>query len=199
MAEEKIEKFQPTNGRLVGVLGLTVVLGLMVVGAVDGYPVWAVGLLAMVAVLTWASVLRPRVRIVGDELELRNMFFTQSVPLCAIEDVAVRRVLAVRAGERRFVSPAISRSLRQSVRPKKQTGDSRLALAATSYPDFVEDRIRTAAQDHRDRLGTAAPPTTGSSEQRDSGRVVRTEPAWPEIGALALTVLIALVGVVIAR
>ncbi len=40
MAEEKIEKFQPTNGRLVGVLGLTVVLGLMVVGAVDRYPVW---------------------------------------------------------------------------------------------------------------------------------------------------------------
>ncbi len=122
MAEEKIEKFQPTNGRLVGVLGLAVVLGLMVVGAIDGYPVWGVGLLAVVAVLTWAAVLRPGVRIVGDELELRNMFFTQAVPLGAIEEVVVRRVLAVRAGERRFVSPAISRTLRQSMRPKKQGG-----------------------------------------------------------------------------
>ncbi len=152
----------------------------------------------MVAVLTWAAVLRPSVRIVGDELELRNMFFTQAVPLCAIEDVVVRRVLAVRAGERRFVSPAISRTLRQSVRPKKQGGNAGLAPAATSYPDFVEERIRSAAQDHRDRLGIRARPMTGSGEQQDPGRVVRTEPAWPELGALALALLVLLAGVVIA-
>jgi hypothetical protein len=194
MAEEKIEKFQPTNGRVVGVLGLAVVLALMTLGAIDGYPVWAVGLLAVVAVLTWASVLHPGVRIVGDELELRNMFITQAVPLGAIEEVAVRRVLAVRAGERRFVSPAISRSLRQSMHPKKRAGSDKLALAATSYPDFIEERIRAAAQDHRDRLGIRA----RSDEQLALADVVRTDPALPEIGALAVAVLILLAGIVIA-
>jgi hypothetical protein len=194
MAEEKIEKFQPTNGRVVGVLGLAVVLALMVLGAIDGYPVWGVGLLAVVAVLTWASVLRPGVRIIGDQLELRNMFATQLVPLGAIEEVVVRRVLAVRAGERRFVSPAISRSLRQTLHPKIRKGGQQLALAATSYPDFVEERIRAAAQDHRDRLGIRA----RSSEQQALADVVRTDPALPELAALALAVLVLVAGFFIA-
>ena len=194
MAEQTIEKFQPTNGRVVGVLGLVVVLALMVLGAIDGYPVWAVGLLAVVAVLTWASVLRPGVRIVGDELELRNMFVTETLPLGAIEEVAVRRVLAVRAGERRFVSPAISRSLRQTLHPKKPKGSDQVALAAASYPDFVEERIRAAAQDHRDRLGISA----RSPEQVALADVVRSEPAVAELGALAVAVLVMLAGFVIA-
>jgi hypothetical protein len=188
MAEESIEKFQPTNGRVVGVLGLVAVLALMTLGAIDGYPVWAVGLLAVVAVMTWAAVLRPGVRIVGDDLELRNMFVTQSVPLGAIEEVAVRRVLAIRAGDRRFVSPAISRSLRQTLRPKK--GDQ----PVPAYPDFVEGRIRAAAADHRDRVGIRA----RSDEQDALAHDVRSDPAWPELGALAVAVLILLVGVVLA-
>ncbi len=194
MAEEKIEKFLPTNGRVVGMLGLAVVLALMVLGAIDGYPVWGVGLLAVVAVLTWSSVLRPGVRIVNDDLELRNMFFTQTLPLGAIEEVVVRRVLAVRAGERRFVSPAISRSLRQSMHPKRKRGTEQLALAASSYPDFVEQRIRAAAEDHRDRLGIRA----RSDEQLALADVVRTEPALPELAALAVALLVMLAGFVIA-
>ncbi len=193
MAEETIEKFHPTNGRVVGVLGLIAVLVLLVLGAFEGFPVWTVGLLAVVAVLTWASVLRPSVRIVGDELELRNMFLTQSLPLGAIEEVSVRRVLAVRAGDRRFVSPAISRSLRQTLHPKKRKSDDPVALAATSYPDFVEERLRTAAQDHLDRLGIRA----RSDEQLALVSAVRTEPARLELGALGVTVLVMLVGFVL--
>lgn len=201
MTEETVEVFRPTNGRVVGVLGLVVVVGLLVLGAVDGFALWVMGLLATVGVLTWAAMLRPGVRIVGDELELRDMFLTSTLPLGAIEEVAVRRVLVVRAGERRLVSPAISRTLRQTMRPKKTArgvapdgGDDVVALAMSSYPDFVEHRIRGAATDHRDRLGIRA----RSPEQRAQAEHLRRELAWPELGALSVAVLVLLVGIVLA-
>ena len=115
MAEQTDETFRPTDGRVAGVLGLVVVLALMVLGVVADYPLWMFGLLATIGVLVWASMLRPVVRIAGDELVLRNMFVTIGVPLAAIEEVVVSRVLAVRVGARRFVSPAISRTDRKSV------------------------------------------------------------------------------------
>ncbi len=194
MAEETIEKFHPTNGRVVGVLGLVVVLALLVLAVVEGAPLWGIGLLAAIAVLTWAAVLRPVVWLVGDELELRNMFLTQWLPLGAIEEVAVQRVLAIRAGDRRYVSPAISRTLRETMRSRKDKPTSLVALAATSYPDFVEERIRVAAQDHRDRLGIKA----RSDEQLALASSVRTDVAWPELGALGVAVLVTLVGFLLA-
>ena len=114
----------------------------------------------------------------------------------------MRRVLAVRAGERRFVSPAISRSLRQTMRPKKRdqlgaTGDEArdlVALAARSYPDYVEQRIRDAASDHRDRLGIKG----WSDDQEALASDVRVDPSWPELGALVVAVLILVVGIVLA-
>lgn len=188
MTAESVEKFQPTSGRVVGVLGLIGVLGLLALGAIEGFPVWAVGLLAVIGVLTWAAVLRPGVLIAGDDLVLRNMFVTQTVPLGAIEEVAVRRVLAIRAGDRRFVSPAISRSLRQTLRPKKSD------QPVPSYPDFVEQRIRTAGADHRDRLGIKG----WSDEQGALAGAVRRDLAWPELGALTVASLVLLVGLLVA-
>jgi hypothetical protein len=203
VADESIETFRPTNGRVVGVLGLGVALVLLVLAVVERAPAWTIGLLATIAMLTWAAVLRPRVRIVGDALELRNMFITQAVPLAAIEEVAVRRVLVVRARDRRFVSPAIGRSLRQTLRPKPpdqlglatlQEGRDLVAKAADSYPDFVEERIRAAASDHRDRLGIQG----RSDEQQALADDVRREVGWPELGAMAAAVVLLLVGIVLA-
>jgi hypothetical protein len=197
------ETFQPTNGRIVGTLGLVVVLALLIVGALEGLPLWGYGLLLSIGVLTWAAVLRPGVRIAGDELVLRNMLDTTGVPLGAIEQVSVRRVLVVQVGEKRFVSPAISRSLRQTMRPKKRDrirsefpdeGRDMVALAARSYPDFVEHRIRDAAAAHRERLGIKG----WSDEQEALGDQVRIKHARPELAALAVSLLLLVVGIVIA-
>jgi hypothetical protein len=199
VTEESVETFRPTSGRVFGVIGLLGVVVLLVLGVVEGFPVWVLGLVATIGVLVWSAMLRPGVRIVGDKLELRDMFRTSAVPLAAIEDVAVRRVLVVRAGERRFVSPAIGRTLRQTMRSQPTSGaptDGRdlVALAASSYPDYVEGRIRTAAADHRARLGIRA----WSDEQQALARDVRREPAWPELGVLAVALLVSLVGIVLA-
>lgn len=199
MTDDRVEKFRPTNGRFVGAVGLVGALAVFVVCLVEDAPLWLLGMTALVAVLVWAAVLRPDVRIVGDELELRNMLLTSGIPLAAIEEVVVRRVLAVRTGDRRFVSPAISRTLRQTMRPKKgaqpagSDGDL-VALANASYPDFVEQRIRQAAADHRTRLGIR----DRSEDQQALADAVRTEPAWPELAALVVSGLVLLVGIVLA-
>lgn len=188
MTAQSDETFQPTDGRVMGVLGLLVVLGLLMLATIESFPLWVIGLLTVIGVLTWAAMLRPGVRIAADELVLRNMLVTDAVPLAAIEEVAVGRVLAVRAGDRRFVSPAIGRSLRQTVRPQRSD------QIGPSYPDFVEERIRIAAADHRARLGIKG----HSDEQQTLARQVRREPAWPELTVLAVAVMILLVGVVLA-
>ena len=72
---------------------------------------------AFAGILSYAALLRPAVRVDSDALVLRNMLDTNVVPLAAIDEVAVRQVLAVRADEKRYVSPAIgTRSSAPSVR-----------------------------------------------------------------------------------
>jgi hypothetical protein len=108
----------------------------------------------------------------------------------------------VRAGDRRFVSPAIGRTRRQLVRSARRGeaagsgGEERdlVALATASYPDYVEERIRLAADDHRKRLGV----TRWSQEQQALALDVRREPARPELCALAAAALVLLVGIVLA-
>ena len=68
---------------------------------------------------------------------LRNMLDTNVVPLAAIEDVAVRQVLAVRANEKRYVSPAIGNSFFRTIRPRTDRSGER----ELTYPDYVRDRI----------------------------------------------------------
>lgn len=192
MTGETVERFRPTSGRVTGTGALLLVAAVVVVGVADredGLPAWVVLGALLLGVLVWASMLRPAVRVTTEDLVLRNMLDTVTVPLGAIEAVAVRQVLAVRAGDRRFVSPAIGRSWRQAVRtgsgPSSQPAATPTATAtsAMSYPDYVEDRIRRLASDDRTRRGIRAM----SEEQLALAREVRRRPAWPEIAMLVVT------------
>lgn len=201
MTEQGTETFRPTNGRVMGVIGLAAVLGFLVIGLSERMPLWYFGLLACVGVLIWASILRPGVRIAGDRLVLRSMFTSVGVPLAAITQVAVGRVMVVRAGARRFVSPAINRPLRQLMRGSGAGRSGGLigaaeALApppAISYPDYVETTISTSAANHRARLGII----DRSDEQEALARDVHRELALPELIAMAVAVLLLLVGLVL--
>ncbi|WP_182524362.1 hypothetical protein [Nocardioides dongkuii] len=174
-----------------GVLGLLVALVLAVAGAVDGpdgLPAEVVAAALVGAVLVWATMLKPGVAVEGRLLVLRNSFETVRIPLAAVEELAVRQVLAVRVGKRRFVSPALGRSLRQVVKggsaPRPDAAGA-AALATKSYPDYVEDRLRRLVDDARAMEGVAR----FSPEQEDLARQVRREPAWLEIGLLTGTVV----------
>ena len=68
----------------------------------------------VVGVVVWCAMLRPRLWVTTSDVVMRNMFSTVRVPLAAIEQITVRQVVAVRAGDKRYVSPAVGKSWRQS-------------------------------------------------------------------------------------
>jgi hypothetical protein len=120
------------------------------------------------------------------------MFESATIPLAAVEGVMVRRYLLVRAGGRKYICPAIGRSLRKTVRTEmKWNGGSQIlapGLGADgkmgslqteakgdpelAYADFVEQQIVQLADTDRARRGIGA-------------QVVRRR-AWPVIVLLAV-------------
>ncbi len=201
--EEGLERFAPTGGRVVGVVGLVMAAGFVVLWALDRDAVPApVAAGALVAgVLVWAALLRPRVSVSRETLFLRNMLETVHVPLAAVDEIVVRQVLAVRVGDRKFVSPAVGRKLRKVMRaprPAPMLGpsvpdaiDDGLGPTSVSeriptdidYVDHVESRLRERIAEARTRHGV----TRYSDEAEALAREVRREPAWPEIAALVVT------------
>ena len=168
------ERFPPTSGRVMGVVAVALCALLACYAAVDGEggfgaPVaWGA---AFAGILSYAALLRPAVRVESGALVLRNMLDTNEVPLAAIQEVAVRQVLAVRTDEKRYVSPAIGTSFLRTIRPR----NDRAGVGGLTYPEYVRDRILHLADGARRRAGDAEPsPTT------------RTW-AWPEIVGLAVT------------
>jgi len=168
------EKFPPTSGRVVGTLAVLLCTALTCYAAFDGAggigaPVaWGA---AFAGVVSYAAMLRPAVRVESSALVLRNMLDTNVIPLAAIEEVVVRQVLAVRAGEKRYVSPAIGTSFLRTIRPRTDTRGTR----ELTYPDYVRDRILHLADGARRRIGSAEVPP------------VRHSWAWPVIAALVVT------------
>jgi len=214
MGEEPVERFRPTGGLLTGVLALGVVAAVVVVGVANlsrGFPLPFVTAALVLGVLAWAAMLRPRVWATADELVLRNMLSTAVIPLAAVEGVVVRQVMAVRAGDRRYVSPAIGKPRGRSsgwgrreaaVTPFGSPRGPRHELPTGGhvgdqqreppYADFVADRIRHLATSARERRGIAE----RSPEQRALAADVRLTRAWPEITALALACLLFLASLV---
>ena len=191
MAESQVEEFRPTSGRVMGVVGLLVCAVVVVYGVLtDGFPAAWIWIALVIGVLVWSSSLRPGVAATSSHLVLRNMLSTVSVPLAAIEQVVVGQVLAVRVGEKRYVSPAIGKSWRQAIKGNRRTPT---ATSETPYPVFVEERISRLASDARDQAGVALL----SDEQLALASDVRRTWAWPEISALVLATGGLLVAVVL--
>lgn len=191
-SEQVVEQFRPTSGRITGALGLVLAGAVIVVGLLDRdqFPILLVAVALLGAALIWSSMLRPRMWVTPDHLVLRNMVTTTRIPLAAVERVAVRQLVAIDAGERRYYSPAIGRSLRQSLPTTKAKNQT----ATTSYPVFVEERLHHLVDEARVRTGVKP----YSDEQLElAARVERTW-AWPEIAALALGAVAVVVAVIAA-
>lgn len=199
VASGPVERFRPTSGRPTGLVilvaaGLTVGLAVLDPGTVRP-EVTAGAVLA--AVVGWVVTLRPRVSLVGDDLVLRGMVDEVAIPLAAVEELAVRQVLAVRAGDRRYTSPALGRSRSSLLRRKKaeaphQGADRPAAAQAESYAAFVEERLRQRIDDARAVAGVRP----GSPEQVALGSGVRRRAAWPEIAAPVASALALVVAIV---
>jgi hypothetical protein len=202
---EEVHRFRPTNGRLTGFLGLALCALGVAVFAVSGSTHTRVsGILGCLfaAVLVWAAMLRPSVAAWPTELKMRTLFDSVSIPLASIDTVIVRRYLLVRSGGNKYICPAISRSLRKTVRAEMKWGGGGNLLAPglssadpsgavqtevkgeheLDYADFVEQQIQTLAGNDRDRRGIEA----RSEEEYDLGAQVVRRTAWLEVVALAV-------------
>ncbi|MFC4784230.1 hypothetical protein ACT8ZV_07135 [Nocardioides sp. MAHUQ-72] len=180
--DETVERFHATSGKIPGVIAIGVAAVVIVFSVVErdrGFPLPIVLGAVAFGILAWAALIRPRVWATREHLVMRNMLHTAWVPLAAIEQVAVRQVLAVSAGDRRFVSPAIGRTLRQTVKNNRAVKPER---AIESYPVFVEERILQLADDARTQHGVRR----FSEEQAALAVGARKAWAWPEIAGLVV-------------
>jgi hypothetical protein len=193
VSDDAVEKFRPTSGRITGALGLVLVAAIVLIGVLDRdagiSPVLLCAAL-VVGVVIWATMLRPRLWATDSALVMRNSFSTVTVPLAAIEQIAVRQVCAVRVGDQRYVSPAVGKSWRQALRSDRKLrhnegrDDKEPQPGTMPYAGFVEDRLHQLAEEARTKAGVGLL----SDEQLALASDVRREWAWPEIVALGLGV-----------
>jgi len=194
-----VERFAPTSGRFSGIAGLitaAVVLILAVLGWDAGTPLGVAIVALFGGLMVWAAMLRPALWTTSDDLVMRGMFGSHLVPLAAIDTVIVTQVLAVKVGDKRFVSPVIGYTVRQTMKSKVRDARSPSSSAPAptqEHQAFVEARIAYVAQDARDRLGIRK----GSPEQQALAAGVRHTWAWPELVAAAVLVLAFVVWVIL--
>ncbi|WP_295657591.1 hypothetical protein [uncultured Nocardioides sp.] len=195
-ATDGSERFPATGGRVTGIAILAMSAGVLVLAVAERDEPWSLslGLAALTfAGIAWASMLRPALSVDGDRLVMRGMVGTVEVPLAAIEQVAVRQVLAVRAGEKRYVSPVVSKSRRRLTRAERVRGAERPVQGEVSYADFVEERILHLAEQARSERGVALL----SDEQLALGRDVRRAWAWPVVAAVTVPLVLFVLSVLL--
>lgn len=193
-SDDEVERFHATTGRVTGWMTVVLAAAVALTGVVylgDGFPLWLVSSAALVGVLAWAAMLRPALWVRDDRLVMRNMLETIQIRLVAVEELAVRQVLAVRAADRRWVSTAVGRSLRKTMGSGRRSTAVLDGRAATSvkYVDFVEERLHLLVNDARTTAGIRP----GSPEQLAVPDAVRREPAWGPISLIAVAAVALLV------
>jgi hypothetical protein len=196
--EQPVERFKPTTGVVVGWVGLVLAVLTMGYALVTWHSVGGVRTAlgaAFLAVLVWATQLRPRVTAYRRHLVVHGPVRDTAIPYSRIGEVTMGQTLNIRANGRRYVCVGIGRSVGMDVRQRLRAtgGDGLLGLnrvsrvsdlsgqatpsAASqhsmSYPDFVLTRLTD--------LVAAAPRFDDEVED------VRHAPAVPEVVALAVT------------
>ena len=119
---------------------------------------------------------------------LRNILTTTTIPLAAIDEVVVRQVLVVTAGDRRFTCSGVGRPRRQMVRDQRvgaEAPQNQIERAEHSYGLFDEDRIRARVDE---ALAVRGIRRYSAEHDALADHVVRTW-AVPELAALVAIVL----------
>ena len=173
---QPVHAFKPSSGMLLGSMGLAIagLVVVLVLASERSLPGLRAALgAALVALVIWMVLLRPRVTAYADTLVLRNMISEVHVPLVGIEDVAVRHVLHVWVADERYSCAGIGRSTRSLMRsPGSSTEAGR-----QDYVTFVETTIDELARSAR-RDARAEPDVT-----------VRRRWAVPELTAAGVLVV----------
>lgn len=171
-----IERFQPTNGRWFGIVGVLVIAVLLALVVADGgfsADSAAVGAgLVLFAVAMYVALVRPTLHAYTDHLLVRNLVSDTHVPWHLIRDAEVRQTLRVYTGDKVVHAVGIGRTARQQMRINASSsgggagtgamlGMSRVEKHATQggpsaeygsieYVDFVADRVLALAKQQQE-------------------------------------------------
>ena len=182
-------RFRPTSGRIMGSLAVVAASTVVAIAFADraAVPASVVAGAVLLGVLGWASMLWPRVSVTAEDLVLRTMVEYQRLPLAAVENLAVRQVLAVRVGDKRYVSTAVGKPWRKAMvgdRPSARK-DADRPVSEIAYADYVEQEIRKRMEHARAVVGVGLL----SDEQLALAAGVRRQPAWLPIGLMTAATL----------
>lgn len=187
-----VERFHATSGRVTGWLAIALAAVVVLAGLAyrdEGFPAWVTGAALLGGVVAWAAMLRPALWVTDEHLVMRNLAETVHIRLAAVEEMALRQVLAVRADDRRWVSTVVGRPWRKAMNTRRaQVGKSE-TTEGMPYADYVEHRIYELVDAARSAAGVRA----GSPEQLALPDAVRREPARLTLALMALAVLVLVV------
>jgi hypothetical protein len=174
--QQPVHAFRPTAGTVMGTAGLAAAAVVVVVALVTDQSATGIRVAlvaALVGVLIWMVLLRPRVTAYADTLVLHNMASDTFLPLAGIESAAVGLTLHVWVDGRRYTCPGIGRSTRSMMRAQRRGA---VTTGEEDYASFVESTIEGLARSaQRDLRGDPSP--------------VRREWAVRELAALAVLTL----------
>jgi hypothetical protein len=180
-----IEWYQNTSSKPWGAVAMITGVAIAVLGAVAGPSAIAITAGLLLAALAYASIWRPAVGVDAESAHLRGMYSTTVVPLAAIDSVTITRTLALSVIGKRYVSSAVSQTLRRAaLGPQGGRGVLGMVKAdpKPTYSDLVEDELGRRIQ--AARLEQRAP--QGSEAQAAlAGRVSRSI-SWPDVAVSAV-------------
>ena len=187
MSQAPGEWFRGSSNGVWAIVALVAVVAVIVGDAVSGWHLAVTLGAVLFGLLAYATFVRPRVGVERGELVLHHLYSTQRLPVAAVESVAIGRTFEATAAGRHYVSSAIMRPLRQAISLQGP------ATPETSYPDFVEARIRSLADDARATAGIARE----SEEQWALAEDVRRTWDWPLIGVTVVVAVAFVVAIVV--
>jgi hypothetical protein len=161
---QPVHAFKPTSGTVLGTMGVVAAGLVVVLAALTDHTVTglraALGA-ALVALLVWMVLLRPRVTAYSDTLVLRNMAGDVHIPLATVDDVTVRQVLVVQAAGERHTCAGIGRPTRSMLRSaagRRDASGPETSSGNHAYATFVETAIEELARSaRRDAEGDPGP------------------------------------------
>lgn len=192
-----VERFHATSGHVTGWMTVVGSAAVTIAGIAyldDGFPGWVIGFALLLGALAWAAMLRPALWATEEHLVMRNLAETVHIRLAAVEEMAVRQVLAVRAADRRWVSTVVGRPWRKAVTARSTAGTAAGATHTDmAYPDFVENRLYELVVAARSAAGVRP----GSTEQLALPDAVRREPAWLPLGLIAASAVVLVAALIV--
>ena len=190
-------RYLPTSGTVSGWVGVALSAGAVVVTLVDDRTLngsrYALGALVF-GVLVWCFLLRPRVVIGADAVELRNPLSSWHVPVAGVQKVEVRAVTMVYTEEGRFDGVAVGRPVRSQLRGRS------VPQRSVGIPGLGAQRVSEGAAASRQPMGRLDAQRVAdlvveeilfaADQARDLGQ--RPRPPWRTWARLELAALLVL-------